>query len=174
MDTIIGKSFFLGDDIDTDQILPGYAMSYQPEDLKNVALKGSEIKDFSEKVEVGDIIIAKDNFGCGSSREQAPLALKSTGLGVVVAKSFARIFRKNAVNIGLPVIISKDASNIIKESEEGDKFEIDISEGLIKNLRTEKVYSAEKLANTTYETLEAGGLINKVRKILIKRGEINE
>jgi 3-isopropylmalate dehydratase small subunit len=174
METIIGKGFFLGDDIDTDQILPGYAMSYPPEDLRKVALKGSKISDFPDRVEDGDIIFAQDNFGCGSSREQAPLALKSTGLGAVVAKSFARIFRKNAVNIGLPVIISKDVDSIVKESNEGDNFKIDISEGSIKNLRTEKVYQAEKLADTTYETLKAGGLINKVRKILINRGEINE
>jgi len=174
MDEIKGKGFYLGDDIDTDQILPGYAMSYPPEDLKKVALKGSEITDFAEKVEDGDIIFAKDNFGCGSSREQAPLALKSTGIGAVVAKSFARIFRKNAINIGLPVITSKDLDKIIKESEENDKFKLNIKEGLIINIRTKKEYFAEKLADTTYETLEAGGLINKVRKILINRGEINE
>ncbi len=169
-----GKSFFLGDNVDTDQILPGYAMSYPVEQLKDVALSGSELPDFATQVAAGDVIFARDNFGCGSSREQAPLALKSTGLGVIVAKSFARIFRKNSINIGLPVITSQEVDKIIEQSEAGDLFDIDIKEGTIVNLRTGIHYSADKPSASTYDILLAGGLINRVRRILKKRGELNE
>ncbi len=171
---IKGKSFFLGDNVDTDQILPGYAMSYSVDELKNVALSGSQLPDFANQVSPDDILFAKDNFGCGSSREQAPLALKSTGLGVVVAKSFARIFRKNSINIGLPVITSQEIDKIIEESKAGDLFTIDIEQGTIVNLRTEIQYSAEKPSAATYDTLLAGGLVNKVRQILKKRGELDD
>ncbi len=171
---INGKSFFLGDNVDTDQILPGYAMSYSVDELKNVVLSGSELPDFAKRVAAGDVLFARENFGCGSSREQAPLALKSTGLGVIVAKSFARIFRKNSINIGLPVITSQEVEKIIDESKVGDVFDIDIKQGEIINLRTGIHYSAEKPSAATYDTLLAGGLINKVRQILKKRGDLDD
>ncbi len=174
MEKIMGRAFLLDENVDTDQILPGFAMSYPPDELKKVALCGSKIPDFAEKVRAGDIIFADDNFGCGSSREQAPLALKSTGLGAIVASSFARIFRKNSINIGLPVLICDEIPKIKKEYKENDCFEIDIENATLYNCRTKSVYNLTKLSDTTYETLEAGGLINKVRNILIKRGEINE
>lgn len=174
MEKIMGRGFILGENIDTDQILPGFAMSYPPEELKKVALCGSVIPDFADKVRPGDIIFADDNFGCGSSREQAPLALKSTGLGAIIASSFARIFRKNSINIGLPVLISNEIPKIKQESEENDCFEIDIEKATLYNCRTKNVYNLTKLSDTTLETLEAGGLINKVRNILIARGEISE
>lgn len=174
MDKIKGNVFLLDENVDTDQILPGFAMSYPPEELKKVALCGSKVPDFAEKVKAGDIIIADDNFGCGSSREQAPLALKSTGLGAIVASSFARIFRRNAINIGLPVLISSDVPKIKAEYQEGDKLEIDVENATLTNCRTNSVYNLNKLSDTTFETLASGGLINKVRNILIKRGEISE
>ncbi|HAE43852.1 MAG TPA: 3-isopropylmalate dehydratase [Clostridiales bacterium] len=171
MDKIKGKAFIFGENIDTDQILPGYAMSVPPEELGNYALKGSNKPDFPENVSPGDIILAEDNFGCGSSREQAPLALKNCGLGAVIAGSFARIFRRNAINIGLPVLESKEMEKIVKESSEGDLFEINIDEASLINLDTGHLYNLVRLSDTTYETLQAGGLINKVKKILVARGE---
>lgn len=172
MDIIKGKAFLLDDNVDTDQILPGYAMSYPVEELKKATLSGSVIPDFSEKVSLGDIIIAKENFGCGSSREQAPVALKSSGVGIVVAKSFARIFRKNSINIGLPVITSSYIDTIMAEAQEEDQFKVDLNNFTITNLRTNNKYELDKLSESTLETLQAGGLINKVRKKLIERGAL--
>lgn len=174
MNKIKGNSFFLGKDVDTDQILPGFAMSCPKEELYKHALSGSVITNFSEKVNSGDIIIAEENFGCGSSREQAPLALKGTGLGAIVASSFARIFRRNAINIGLPVLVSDDIAKIKSECQDGDVFEIDLEKSVLLNCTKGKEYSLAKLSGTTFDTLQAGGLINKVRNILISRGEISE
>lgn len=172
MNNIKGKAFMLNENVDTDQILPGYAMSYPVEELRKVTLRGSIIPDFPEKVQSGDIIIADDNFGCGSSREQAPVALKSCGVGVVVAKSFARIFRKNSINIGLPVVTCEYIKEIKNEAKENDEFGVDLVNGTITNLRTQNQYKLNQLSETTLETLQAGGLINKVRKKLKERGAI--
>lgn len=172
MSNIKGKAFLLNENVDTDQILPGYAMSYPVEELKKVALCGSIIPDFAKRVKAGDIIIADDNFGCGSSREQAPVALKMAGVGAVIAKSFARIFRKNSINIGLPVVVCENIDKIKSESKEDDEFEIDLAKGIITNLRTQNKYELNSLSETTLETLQAGGLINKVRKKLIERGAL--
>lgn len=173
MNTIKGQVFILGDNVDTDQILPGYAMSAPVDELKKYALKGSIIPDFAEKVKPGDVIIARDNFGCGSSREQAPVALKQSGVGAIVTKSFARIFRRNAINIGLPVMTSDFIDDILKEFETGDKIEIDLANAQLKNVRLNKTYPLNKLSESTMETLKAGGLINKVRNILKERGAID-
>ncbi|WP_352419331.1 3-isopropylmalate dehydratase [Proteiniborus sp.] len=173
MDKIKGNAFILNENVDTDQILPGYAMSYPVEELKKVTLRGSIIPDFPEKVKTGDIIIADDNFGCGSSREQAPVALKSCGVGVIIAKSFARIFRKNSINIGLPVVTCEYIKEIKNEIKENDEFEVDLINGTITNLRTQNQYKLNPLSETTLETLQAGGLINKVRNKLVERGAIN-
>ncbi len=172
MNKIKGKAFILNENVDTDQILPGYAMSYPVEELRKVTLRGSIIPDFPEKVKAGDIIIADDNFGCGSSREQAPVALKSCGVGVVVAKSFARIFRKNSINIGLPVVTCEYIKEIKNEAKENDEFEVDLVNGTIINLRTQNQYKLNQLSETTLETLQSGGLINKVKKKLMERGAI--
>jgi 3-isopropylmalate dehydratase small subunit len=172
MEKIIGRGFLLGENIDTDQILPGFAMSYPPEELKKVALCASSIPDFAEIVQTGDIILADDNFGCGSSREQAPLALKSTGMGAIIASSFARIFRKNSINIGLPVMVTDEMKKIKAECKEGDMFEIDVENARLTNMRSQNTFKLTSLSQTTFETLEAGGLINKVRIKLISRGEI--
>ena len=172
MEKIKGKAFLLNENVDTDQILPGYAMSYSVEDLKKVALAGSSIPDFAQKVNKGDIIIADDNFGCGSSREQAPAALKGAGTGAVIAKSFARIFRKNSINIGLPVITCQYIDEIKNDYKEDDEFEVDLLNGFITNIRTNSKYKLDDLSETTRETLEADGLINKVIKKLRERGAL--
>lgn len=157
-----GTAFFLGDNIDTDQILPGYAMSYPPEQLGEAALAGSAIPDFSERVKVGDIIIAGENFGCGSSREQAPAALKACGVGAVIASSFARIFRRNAINIGLPVMVCRKIHLVQSDMQVGDRFQVDIAQAVLVNLTQVKRYPLEPLSKGSLETLQAGGLIEKV------------
>lgn len=172
MEKIKGNAFLLNENVDTDQILPGYAMSYPVEELKKVTLRGSIISDFPERVNPGDIILAEHNFGCGSSREQAPVALKSSGVGAVIAKSFARIFRRNAINIGLPVITCDAIDTIKAEMNPKDEFEVDILAGVITNVTIQKQYPLNPLSQTTLETLQAGGLINKVRAKLMERGAI--
>lgn len=172
MNKIKGNVFKLGQNIDTDQILPGYAMSYPVDELKDFALCGSAIPDFPKRVKTGDIILADENFGCGSSREQAPVALKNSGLGVVIASSYARIFRRNAINIGLPVITTTNMGSIRKETNDNDLLEIDIESATLVNLTSGKEYILDKLSQTTLETLRAGGLINKVKKILKDQGEV--
>lgn len=157
MDIIKGKVFVLGDDVDTDQILPGYAMAEPMEQLGQYALAGSQGLNFKDKVQPGDIVVAGRNFGCGSSREQAPLALKMSGVSLVVAKSFARIFRRNAINIGLPVYVADIADNL----KEGDMISVDLVHGEIE-LPNQIVKSAPMSENTRI-TLEYGGLIPRVK-----------
>ncbi|MGI6486587.1 MAG: 3-isopropylmalate dehydratase [Tepidanaerobacteraceae bacterium] len=172
MTNVKGRVFFLGDDVDTDQILPGYAMSVPASQLGQYALKGSSIPDFVEKVKPGDVIIAGKNFGCGSSREQAPEALKQAGVGAIVASSFAMIFRKNSINIGLPIITSGYIDEMKKDISEGDLVEVDIESGKLLHVKTGKTYELKKLSHQALATIKAGGLINRVRKILRERGEL--
>lgn len=169
MKTTKGSAFFLHDNVDTDQILPGYAMSYPPEKLGSAALGGSEIPDFAKKATIGDIIIAGENFGCGSSREQAPVALKASGLAAVVAASFARIFRRNSINIGLPVVVCREIGKIREETSPEDEFSVDVEKAELRNLSKGKSYPLQPLAGSSLETLRAGGLINKVKEKLAQR-----
>lgn len=169
MKNIEGRFFLLGDQIDTDQILPGYAMSYPPEELKRFVLAGSSIPDFASQVKPGDIIIAGENFGCGSSREQAPLALKSAGVGAVIAVSYARIFRRNAINIGLPVMICQHIMSIASQWKLGDELRLSVTAAELTHRPSGATCTLEPLPGTTLETLQAGGLINKVRIKLAER-----
>lgn len=166
-----GRAFFLGDNVDTDQILPGYAMSLPPERLGEAALGGSAIPNFAKIAAHGDILVAGDNFGCGSSREQAPVALKACGIRAVVAKSFARIFRRNAINIGLPVITCDCIDQITAEAKDNDVFEINIQAATLTNMTRKTGYVLKPLAASSLQTLHAGGLINRVREKLSERGE---
>jgi len=159
---IHGRVWNLGGNVDTDQILPGYAMSAPIEKLKEYALAGSEIADFARKVKDGDIIVAGENFGCGSSREQAPVALKEAGVGLVIAKSFARIFRRNAINIGLPVLVC----DLEQQVENGQDIEVDLVTAEVTICASGGKISGTSLASSVLEILEAGGLIEKVRKQL--------
>ena len=130
MDIINGRTWIFGENIDTDVIIPGrYLRTFNPKDLAEHVLEG-ERPDFTKNVKQGDIIVADENFGCGSSREQAPVAIKTAGVSAIVAKSFARIFYRNAINIGLPVIVCD-----IK-AEDGDIINIDLSEGSLVNKTT--------------------------------------
>ena len=160
-----GRVWNFEDNIDTDQILPGYAMTYPREALKDHAMAGSRIADFAKQVKSGDIIIAGANFGCGSSREQAPLALKDAGVGLVIASSFARIFRRNAINIGLPVL----QADLVGKVGDGESVVADV------RTATVRLPSGETIAGTVpgenvVAILAAGGLIAKVRQQLANRG----
>lgn len=151
-----GKVWKFGNDIDTDLILPGrYLVLRDPEDLAEHVMEGADT-EFAKKVNNGDIIVGGTNFGCGSSREHAPIAIKGAGVSVVVAESFARIFYRNAINIGLPLIEVKDIS---KDVSEGDEIEINMEEGILKNLNTGKEFKIKGLPEFMLEILNEGGLI---------------
>lgn len=157
-----GRIWKLGKNIDTDQILPGYAMAAPVDRLKEYALAGSEIPDFAKRVQTGDILVAGENFGCGSSREQAPVALKEAGVSLIIAKSFARIFRRNAINIGLPVLVC----DLEQKVENGQEIEVDLVSAEVTICSNSSIVNGTVLAPNVLETLEAGGLIAKVRKQL--------
>ena len=157
-----GRAWKFGDNIDTDQIFPGaYLTLTDVEEMGRHAMEGVPGReDFAKKVNKGDIIVAGKNFGCGSSREQAPIAIKGSGISAVIAKSFARIFYRNAVNIGLPILECKDADRI----EDGDILEIDLEKGMIKNLSTNKILEATPLTSLEFEIMKAGGLIRYLKR----------
>ena len=159
-----GRVWNFEDNIDTDQILPGYAMTFSREALKDHAMAGSRIADFAKQVKAGDIIIAGTNFGCGSSREQAPLALKDAGVGLIIATSFARIFRRNAINIGLPVL----QADLVGKVGEGEAITADIRTAKIR-LPNGQVIEGTVPGENVIAILAAGGLIAKVRCQLANR-----
>jgi 3-isopropylmalate/(R)-2-methylmalate dehydratase small subunit len=160
---IRGRVWKFGNDMDTDVIIPArYLNTSDPKELSKHLMEGID-KDFSSKVKAGDIIVAGKNFGCGSSREHAPIAIKAAGIQAVIAKSFARIFYRNAFNIGLPIFESNDASDRIKEA---DEIEIDASNGIIKNLITQEEYKANPIPPFMQELIAAGGLIEWTKKKL--------
>jgi methanogen homoaconitase small subunit len=154
MEIIKGKTWTFGENIDTDVIIPGrYLRTFNPQDLADHVLEG-ERPDFTENVQAGDIIVADENFGCGSSREQAPVAIKTAGVSAIVAKSFARIFYRNSINIGLPVIVSDI------EAKDGDIISIDLSEGTLVNETTGETKTFEPFKEFMLSILEDGGLVN--------------
>jgi methanogen homoaconitase small subunit len=153
MEKIIGKVWKFGDNIDTDVIIPGrYLRTFSLDELSSHAMEGVD-PDFAKNVEKGDIIVADENFGCGSSREQATVVLKHSGVAAIVAKSFARIFYRNAINIGLPVIIADINAN------NGDILEIDLEEGTIVNVTKNESFKIEPFKKFMLEILKEGGLV---------------
>ncbi|MDR3591150.1 MAG: 3-isopropylmalate dehydratase [Negativicutes bacterium] len=158
-----GRVWLFGDSVDTDQILPGYAMAYPREQLKGCAMAGSPRPNFAAEVSPGDIIVAGGNFGCGSSREQAPLALKDAGVALVIAASFARIFRRNAINIGLPVLQVDLGGRV----EDGDIVAADVSSAQVVLPDGSRI-NGQVPGENVIAVLAAGGLINKVRRQLAK------
>ncbi len=153
---IRGRAWKFGDSIDTDVILPGkYLTLTEPKELAQHAMEGID-SEFSRRVQPGDVIVAGRNFGCGSSREHAPLALKHAGVGAVVAKSFARIFFRNAVNIGLPVVICPEAYEAV---EQGDQLEVDLEGGVLRDLTKGVELKFTPLPSFLLEILSSGGLI---------------
>ncbi|MBP8650151.1 MAG: 3-isopropylmalate dehydratase small subunit [Desulfomonilia bacterium] len=162
---IMGRVFRFGDDIDTDAIIPArYLNTSDPEELKKHCMEDAD-PSFPSKVGKGDIIVAGKNFGCGSSREHAPIAIKACGVSCVIASSFARIFFRNSFNMGLPIFESDEASGEIRES---DIVEVDASTGLIKNITTGKQYQARPIPQFMQELIADGGLMEHI----IKRGGI--
>lgn len=160
---IRGRTWRFGNDIDTDVIIPArYLITSDPGELAKHVMEGVD-RDFSGKVRAGDIIVAGKNFGCGSSREHAPIAIKAAGIHAVVAKSFARIFYRNAFNIGLAIFESAEASEKIKEA---DEIEIDADRGIIRNLTRGEEYKANPIPRFMQGLIEAGGLVEWTKKRL--------
>jgi 3-isopropylmalate/(R)-2-methylmalate dehydratase small subunit len=152
----LGRAFCYGDHVDTDVIIPArYLTSDDAETLAAHAMEDLD-PDFATEVRHGDVVFAGDNFGCGSSREHAPIALKAAGASAVVANSFARIFFRNAINTGLPVFVSPEA---VRATEAGDIIELDLSGGVITNVTKQAVFTAEELPPFIMQIVEAGGLV---------------
>jgi len=166
---IRGKAWIFGDDINTDLIIPARFLITTDEKELGKNLFADLKPEFSQKIDQGDIIVAGKNFGCGSSREHAPLAIKGAGISCVIALSFARIFFRNAINIGLPIVECKEA----KEIKEKDLLEIDLEKGIINNLTQNKIYKTEPFPKFLQELINVGGLMNYVKDILNRKGEEN-
>ena len=150
-----GKVFRYKDNVDTDVIIPArYLNTSNAEELASHCMEDID-KDFVKKVKKGDIIVADKNFGCGSSREHAPLAIKTSGIGCVIARSFARIFYRNSINIGLAILECEEACDNI---EAGDEVEVDFDSGVIKNLTKKEEYQAEPFPKFMQSLISAGGL----------------
>ena len=156
-----GKVWKFGNDVDTDQIIPSqYLLLPTVEEMKQYTFEPLD-REFASKISAGDVIVAGENFGSGSSREQAPLVLKALGVSAVVAKSFARIFFRNAINIGLPVLICKE---IYETVENQDTLEIDVQKGSISSVKSNETFTSTKLPEHVMKILEAGGLIGYLNK----------
>ncbi|MGQ9472846.1 MAG: 3-isopropylmalate dehydratase small subunit [Candidatus Caldatribacteriaceae bacterium] len=158
---IRGKVIKFGDNVDTDVIIPArYLTSSDPLELARHCMEDLD-PTFGSRVTQETILVVGKNFGCGSSREHAPLAIKASGIQAVIAESFARIFYRNAINIGLPILESVEAS---REIQEGDTVEIDLEKGEIRNLVTQKAFRAQAFPPFLREIIAQGGLMNLVKK----------
>ncbi|MCP1101481.1 3-isopropylmalate/(R)-2-methylmalate dehydratase small subunit [Aequitasia blattaphilus] len=152
-----GQVFKYGDNVDTDVIIPArYLNSFDGKELAEHVMVDID-PEFAGKVQKGDMVVALKNFGCGSSREHAPLALKEAGVSCVIAETFARIFYRNSINIGLPIIESKEASEDIQN---GDEVEVDFDKGIIYNLTQNKEYKGQPFPEFMQKLIAAGGLVN--------------
>ncbi|HWQ19922.1 MAG TPA: 3-isopropylmalate dehydratase small subunit [Methanotrichaceae archaeon] len=162
-----GRAWKFGDDIDTDAIIPGrYLVINDPAELAQHLFEGVR-PEMAVQVKDGDIVVGGNNFGCGSSREHAPLALKGAGVSAVIAKSFARIFFRNAINTGLPLFICAEVDKI----RDGDPIEIDMAGGIIHNLGTKESYKTTPLPPFLREIVEAGGLVEYTKRAIGRRVE---
>jgi 3-isopropylmalate/(R)-2-methylmalate dehydratase small subunit len=156
-----GTAHKYGRDIDTDVIIPArYLNTSVPEELAKHCMEDLDA-NFVSKIEFGDILVAEENFGCGSSREHAPISIKAAGISVVIAKSFARIFYRNAINTGLPIMESPEAVDGIRD---GDDVEVDADAGVIVNLTHGETYKAQPFPPFVKDIIEKGGLIEAVRQ----------
>ena len=154
-----GRVFKYGDNVDTDVIIPArYLNSSDPAELAKHCMEDID-KDFVNKVNKGDIIVADKNFGCGSSREHAPIAIKAAGVSCVIAETFARIFYRNAINIGLPIIECPEASKAIQA---GDQVDIDFNTGVITDLTTGESFEGQAFPPFMQKIISEGGLINYI------------
>ena len=169
MEAARGTVFRFGDNVDTDVIIP--ARYLNSSDHAHLAAHAMEDIDpaFASAVRPGDIIVAEENFGCGSSREHAPVAIKAAGVSCVIAKSFARIFYRNAINVGLPIMECPEAVDAICA---GDTVKVDTDAGVITNERTGETFTAEPFPPFIAEIIEAGGLVARTRaKIVAAKGQ---
>ena len=158
---ITGKAWCFGDNIDTDIIIPArYLNTSDPQELAKHCMEGIR-PAFAQSVKDGDIIIAGRNFGCGSSREHAPLAIKAAGIKAIIAKSFARIFYRNAFNIGLPLV---EAENVVEATKEGNILKLDLEKGEVTNLTKNLCLPIQPLPGFMKELIEDGGLIPHLAK----------
>ena len=154
-----GTVFKYGDNVDTDVIIPArYLNSSDPAELASHCMEDIDT-DFVKKVQKGDIIVAEKNFGCGSSREHAPIAIKASGVSSVIAETFARIFYRNAINIGLPIIECREASMRI---EAGDEVEVDFDSGVITNKTKQETYKGQAFPEFMQRIIKAEGLMNYI------------
>jgi 3-isopropylmalate/(R)-2-methylmalate dehydratase small subunit len=161
-----GKVFKYGADVNTDVIIPArYLNISDPDELAKHCMEDIDAS-FLQKVKPGDIIMATTNFGCGSSREHAPLAIKAAGVSCVIARSFARIFFRNAINIGLPLL---ECPQAVDNTDSGDVLEVDLSKGKIKNLTKGKTFIAKPYPDFMSELISRGGLIEYTKNRLSRR-----
>lgn len=159
--TVHGRVHKYGSDVDTDVIIPArYLNTASAQELAKHCMEDLD-RDFVKNVQKGDIIVAEDNFGCGSSREHAPLAIKTSGISLVIANSFARIFYRNAINIGLPILECPDA---VAEIAAGDVVSCDLSKGTITNETTGKTFTAQPFPPFIQAIIDAGGLLASLKK----------
>lgn len=156
-----GKVHKVVNNIDTDLIIAArYLNTQDPDELASHLMQDYD-PEFKEKINKGDIIVAGENFGCGSSREHAPIAIKGRGVSCVIAETFARIFYRNSINIGLPILECPEAS---REIEDGDQVEIDLSRGIIHDITQGKTWQAAAFPDSIKHIIDCGGLLNSIRK----------
>lgn len=156
----VGKVFKYGDNVDTDVIIPArYLNTSDPKELALHCMEDIDL-DFAKKVKQGDIIVANKNFGCGSSREHAPIAIKASGISCVIASTFARIFYRNAINIGLPILECDEA---VKSIDSEDRLEVNFDTGVIKNLTKNEEYQGEAFPEFMQKIINSNGLIGYIK-----------
>ena len=161
MKAACGKVFKFGDNVDTDVIIPArYLNSSDPKELAQHCMEDIDA-DFVKKVSLGDLIVATKNFGCGSSREHAPLAIKAAGVSCVIAETFARIFYRNAINIGLPIIECPEAA---KDIADGDEVEVDFDSDRITNKTKGTTYQGQAFPPFMQKIIDCGGLVNYINQ----------
>jgi 3-isopropylmalate/(R)-2-methylmalate dehydratase small subunit len=166
-DVIEGRVWTLGADVDTDQIIAGKWLTViDPAELKKHVFEIA-LPEFAANARAGDIVVADENLGCGSSREHAPQALRAIGVGAIVADSFARIFYRNSINLGIPTV---EARGVRKIFEQGDTARIEMRRGVVTNLRTGASVTFPPIPQHLLDLLEAGGLVEKVRSELVAQG----
>lgn len=154
-----GKVHKFGDNVDTDVIIPARYLNKSDEDWLASHCMEDIDKDFVNKVQTGDIMVAEANFGCGSSREHAPIAIKASGISCVIASTFARIFYRNAINIGLAILECDEAAKDIKD---GDEVSVDFDSGVITNITTGKIYQAQPFPEFIQNIISKGGLMKSI------------
>ena len=161
MAVLEGKVWRYGDNIDTDVIIPArYLNTFDPKELAKHCMVDID-KDFAQKVRPGDIMVGGKNFGCGSSREHAPAAIKACGVPVIIAASFARIFYRNGINVGLPLM---EIGDNVERIHAGDKLSVDLSSGKIRDITTGETFQAPPLPGFIQDIAKAGGLIQYVKE----------